>query len=311
MASVSIELARASRDRAAARPFVDWPTLAVAAGTYAAFGLLTWFYHALPWWLVLPLGGYVVCLHGSLQHEATHGHPFRRRWLNSLLIGPSLWLWLPYGEYRWAHLRHHRDEWLTHPAEDPESYYIAQARWRRMGWLHRALRRAMNTAAGRLLLWPAYVVIAVLVNAVRRILAGDRDHIRWWALHVPAAGVVVAWVVWVCGIPFWAYVLLFAWPGLSLTLLRSFAEHRAAEAVGHRTAIIEAGPVMSLLYLNNNLHAVHHADPASPWHRRWALYRKRRTAILAENGGYWFGGYGEILRRYLFTPREPVPHPFM
>ncbi len=311
MVSVSAELPGAPRARAAARPLVDWPTLAVAAGTYGAFALLTWFYHALPWWLVLPLGGYVVCLHGSLQHEAAHGYPFRRRWLNGLLVGPSLWLWLPYGEYRWTHLRHHRDEWLTHPAEDPESYYVARARWQAMGAVHRGLRRAMNTLAGRLLLWPAYVVAWVLRNAARRILAGDRDYRRWWALHVPAVAVVVAWVVWACAIPLWAYVLLFAYPGLSLTLLRSFAEHRAAEAVGMRTAIIEAGPVMSLVYLNNNLHAVHHADPSSPWHRRPALYRQRRNEVLAGNGGYWFAGYGEILRRYLLTPREPVAHPFV
>jgi fatty acid desaturase len=309
MALVSEMIVPATSARALARPLVDWPTLAVAGGVYAGFGLLTWFYAALPWWVVLPLGGYLVALHGSLQHEATHGYPFRVRWLNSLLIGPSLWLWLPYGEFRWAHLRHHRDEWLTDPVEDPESYYMTPAMWQRIGPVHRAYRRAMNTLVGRLLLWPPYVVAWVLKHAGCRILAGDRSYLRWWGLHVPAVAVVLIWVVWVCGIPLWAYVLLFAYPGLSLILLRSFAEHRAAQQVGHRTAVIEAGPVMSLLYLNNNLHAAHHADPSAPWHRRPAAYRARRNELLAGNDGYWFGGYGEILRRYLLTRREPNVHP--
>ena len=34
-------------------------------------------------------------------------------------------LWLPYSIYRSTHLAHHRDENLTDPLEDPESYYWA------------------------------------------------------------------------------------------------------------------------------------------------------------------------------------------
>jgi hypothetical protein len=31
--------------------------------------------------------------------------------------------------------------------------------------------------------------------------------------------------------------------------------------------------------------------------------------VLADNGGYRFSGYGEIIRRYAFTSREPVNWP--
>jgi fatty acid desaturase len=291
------------------RPAVDWPTVLVAIAVYAAFGLLTWNFSALPWWLVLPLGAYVVCLHGSLQHEATHGFPFRRRWLNSILVAPALSLWLPYPLYCDSHLRHHRDHHITDPLEDPESYYVTPERWRRMGAAHRGLRICMNTLAGRLLFWPAYVVIMVWGRAIGQLWRGDRRAARDWAQHIPAVAVTLAWTVWVCGIPFWAYVLLFAYPGLSLTLLRSFAEHRAAQAVGHRTAIVESGLVMSLLFLHNNLHAVHHAAPAEPWHRRPARYRAQKEDLLRASNGYVFKGYRAILRRFLVTPREPVSHP--
>ena len=44
---------------------LEWPTILVLAGTYLAFGFLTWFAASIPWYALLPLGGYVVCLHGS------------------------------------------------------------------------------------------------------------------------------------------------------------------------------------------------------------------------------------------------------
>ena len=86
---------------------------------------------------LLPLGGYVVCLHGSLQHEAVHGFPFRRRLWNSAIVFPSLWLWLPYTHYRETHLRHHRNDDLTFPV-DPESNYLTPEAWAR--WMQGSMR---------------------------------------------------------------------------------------------------------------------------------------------------------------------------
>ncbi len=288
---------------------IDFPTIAVAAGVYGSFGLLTWFYAALPWWFVAVAGGYTVCLHGSLQHEAVHGFPTSRRWLNTLLVAPSLWLWLPYTLYRETHLKHHRDERLTCPIDDPESNYVSPEAWQEMHPLHRRLREAMGTLAGRLVLGPPHAACRVWLTMLRKIREGDAKHIRHWLLHLPGAGAVIVWVVAICGIPIGEYVLLFAYPGLSLTLLRSFAEHRAKQPVAGRTAITEAGPVMSLLYLNNNLHALHHAEPGLAWHRRPRRYREREDDILAANGRYRFKGYGELFRRYLLVRMEPAVHP--
>lgn len=288
---------------------VDVPTLIVAFGTYSVWALLTWYHALLPWWLLLPFGAYVVCLHGGLQHEAVHGFPFRKRWLDAALVFPSLWLWLPYTHYRRTHLLHHRDRRLTCPIDDPESYYVTAVQWDRMGPFHRAYRQAMNTLAGRLLLGPVYAVWRLLIELLDSIVSWDTHRLREWALHVPAVAIVLVWVVGICGMPLWQYVALFAYPGLALTLMRSFAEHRARGEIGERTILVEAGPVMSLLYLNNNLHAMHHADPTAPWHERWAMYRARRDELLAKNGNYVFKSYGELLRRYLFTAKEPVRHP--
>ena len=132
---------------------------------------------------------------------------------------------------------------------------------------------------------------------------------RHWLIHLPATAVVLIWVMGVCDIPLWEYVLLYVWPGVSLTVLRSFLEHQGRKAVGQRTVIVEAGPLMSFVYLHNNLHALHHLEPATAWHRRPHRFRLRRAEILAMNDGYRYGGYAEIVWRYLFRNKEPVVHP--
>lgn len=288
---------------------IEWATLALAGGLYLLFGLLTWWHAALPWWLILPLGGYLVCLHGSLQHEAVHGHPTPWRLVNEALVFPSLWLWMPFRAYRETHLVHHRNEMLTDPREDPESFYVTADAWARMGRLRRAFLRANNTLLGRVVLGPPAAVVRHWRNEIPRLVRGDRSHLTAWGLHLAGCALVLAWVLGVCRIPFGEYVLLYVYPGLALTLVRSFLEHQARPEVEARSVLVEAGPVMSLLFLNNNLHALHHAHPGVPWYRLPVIYRARRAELLAQNGGYRYGGYLEIARRYLLNSKEPVLHP--
>lgn len=297
----------AARERAAKG--VEWPTVLLAVATYAAFGLLTWNYQALPWWLLLPLGGYLVALHGSLQHEAAHGHPTPWPRVNEMLVWPSLWLWIPYRIYRETHLLHHRDECLTDPLDDPESFYMTPETWTRYGRLRRALAWSLNTLLGRLLLGPAVCTLRLYGSAAAALARGDTRDLGAWLKHLAAAALTLFWVIGVCQVPLAGYLAFFAFPGLSLTLLRSFLEHQAREAPGERSVLVEAGPVMSLLYLNNNLHALHHAEPGLPWYRLPAHYRARREDLLASNGGYRFAGYHEIAARFLLTPKEPPVHP--
>ena len=99
---------------------------------------------------------------------------------------------------------------------------------------------------------------------------------RAWAWFVPACAITLWYVVHVCGMPFWQYYLLIAYPGISLALVRSYCEHQAAEDVEHRTIIVEASPFWSLLFLNNNLHVAHHTVPALAWYKIPAFYRAER-----------------------------------
>jgi fatty acid desaturase len=291
------------------RQAVEWPTLAVAGAIYVGYAVLTLNYHSLPWWLVLPAGGLLLAWHGSLQHEVVHGHPTPWRWLNRALVFPSLWLWLPLEVYAESHLRHHHDESITDPLADPESYYLSKQAWARTGPLGRTLLRFHNTAVGRLLIGPFLSVWRLIVAEIKTFRDGDLGHWKAWLLHLLGCVPVILWVSLVCRIPLLGYLLLFVYPGISFTLLRSFAEHRARPAIGERAAIVESGPLMSLLYLNNNLHYMHHETPSAAWYRLPARWRARRDEVLAANGNYHYSGYGEVIRRFAFSGREPVVWP--
>jgi fatty acid desaturase len=114
-----------------ARRPIEWPTVLLIAGLWVSFGLITWFHGQIPWWILAPVGAYLCALHGSLQHEALHGHPTRSTFFNELLLFPPITLWIPYRRYKKLHLIHHRNDFLTDPAEDPESYYFDPQAWER------------------------------------------------------------------------------------------------------------------------------------------------------------------------------------
>ena len=290
---------------------VEWPTIALLLATYSAFGLLTWFANALPWWLLLPIGGYVVCLHGSITHEAVHGHPTRNGALNAGLVFPNLVLWVPYLRYAHLHRVHHNDDTLTDPFDDPESWFLTPRDWSELAPQTRWLLTANNTLVGRMILGPFIAVLRFLVAEMRVIAKGDKRTVIAWLWHIPAVALVLIWVMGVCNISLVEYLLLFVWPGTSLTLLRSYAEHRAHPDPLGRTAVIEAHPLMGLLYLNNNLHAPHHANPSLAWYRLPEEYRKNRAHYLRRNRGYLVEGYRTFLNENLFRPHQPVPHPHL
>lgn len=290
---------------------LERPTLALIFAMYALLAVLMWFFTRLPWWVASPIGAYLIALHGSLQHEALHGHPTRNRLVNELLVSINPSLWFPYRRYRKLHLTHHNDEHLTDPQLDPESYYLLPQHWAALPAPMRQLYTLNNTLGGRMILGPIIAAIRFWSSEALAMRKGDREVAQAWLLHIPACAAALVYALWICGIPFWQYALLLAYPGVSLMLVRSFCEHQAAEDQGARTIVVEASPFWSLLFLNNNLHIAHHTRPRLAWYELPGYYRSERDALLAKNDGYRMDGYGEIFRRYFFRPKEPVAHPLI
>ncbi len=286
---------------------VEWPTLTLLLGCYTVWFLALYWFSAL--WL--PLGMVItiitIALHSSLTHELIHGHPFRSAWLNAALGFPSLGLFVPYLRFQDLHLAHHHDSNLTDPYDDPESNYLDPETWARLPGLAQCLLRANNTLLGRILLGPVLGQLAFMKADWTAIRTSNRPVAIAWALHVPAIAVVLCLVV-VSPMPLWAY-LACAYAGFGIIKIRTFLEHRAHDRASGRTVVVEGGGLLSFLFLNNNLHVVHHMHPQVAWYDLPALWRGKKEHYLRRNEGYYYGSYSEIFRSHLLRAKDPVPHP--
>ncbi len=289
----------------------EWATFALIIGCYGlwiAAGLLWTTVFWLPALLALPL---LAAFHTSLQHEAIHDHPTPWPYLNEALVSLPLAVIFPFRRYRDLHLQHHHDEHLTDPFEDPESYFWCENDVCRMNDFQRHIFALNNTFVGRLLIGPTLTIIGFARTEQQRLRAGEPGVRTAWALHAIGLVPMVYVLTMVFQMPLWVYFLCVVYPALSLTAMRAYAEHQAAENVGARSAIVEAHPVLALLYLNNNLHIVHHANPRTPWYDLPALYAERRQQFLSANENTLFLGYRDIAKRFAFAVKQPVQHPFI
>ncbi len=286
---------------------IEWPTIVLAVVVYAVLGALVWLHASLHWWVILPIGAYCAALHTSLQHEVLHGHPTGNRIFNEALVFIFPTMWLPYQRYKDTHLQHHNNQHLTDPAKDPESFYLLPDDWAAMPGLKRSLFHFNHTLAGRMLIGPAVGIVRFWSAEFVDILRGDREKAKAWAVFALSCVLVLAYVIW-CGMPVWYYLLLIAYPGISLALVRSYCEHQAAEVVDHRTILVECSPFWSLLFLNNNLHVAHHERPSLAWYKLPAYYQAERDMLLARNNGYRMS-YAQIFWRYFFRAKEPLSYP--
>ncbi|MER9316869.1 fatty acid desaturase [Mesorhizobium sp. M0659] len=294
------------RDAAA----IEWPTVVLAFfcyGMWLAAGLLLWPSYPTPALLLL---GFILALQSSIMHEVLHGHPTRSALINEALVFLPIGLVWPFRRFKTLHLRHHADERLTDPLDDPESYYQAL-------WMHDDLPPTMkfllkinNTMAGRFFLGPWLSCIGFFVDDARHVIAGDKAIGKAWLLHAIGLAIVVPIVQFGFGIPVWLYILVPVWLGQSLIAVRTFAEHQWSEHPEGRTVIIERSP-LSFLFLNNNLHFVHHKTPTVAWYRLPKLFADRRDEWLRMNNGYAYPNYFALIKAYAFKAKEPIVHPVL
>jgi fatty acid desaturase len=289
----------------------EWPTIMLIAACYVVWISAGLLYTAAPALAVVVLAITIV-LHASLQHEAIHRHPTSSARLNEALVWLPLGLLVPYRRFRDLHLLHHDDARLTDPYDDPESFYRGRCEWDRLPYALQRLLTWNNILAVRLLIGPAIQAAIFLWTEAKALVrpadgqAGGQLR-RTWALHITGLVTVGLIVKFVFHMPLGSY-LLATYLAQAVLALRSYCEHQWAERVEARTVIVE-NSVLGFLFLNNNLHVVHHAHPALPWYALPSAYRARRDQWEAINGGYVFNGYGAVLRKFAFCRKEPVSHP--
>lgn len=286
----------------------EWPTLAVLAGCYVAYFVVTWAASDLGPVFSVALLSVILALHSSLQHEVIHGHPFGRATLDALLVFPPIGLFVPYQRFRDTHLAHHRDAYLTDPYDDPESAYMDLLALRRLPLALQYLFRLNNTLFGRMLVGPAIGLCQFYFTDCKRIVRGDKRVARAYLSHLLGLVMVIVWLSSFATISAGMYILA-AYIGLSILRIRTFLEHQANESEPGRTAVVEDRGPLAWLFLYNNFHSVHHLHPRLPWYRLPSFFDKHRAALLARNNHYYYASYGEVFRQYLWREKDSVAHP--
>ncbi|WP_397451774.1 fatty acid desaturase [Pseudomonas sp. NA-150] len=287
----------------------EWPTWLLLLGVYSAWVGLLLASHRLGLWpttlLMIPL----LVLWMSVQHELLHGHPTRWLWLNKALGYAPFAVWYPYTLYRDTHLAHHRDEDLTLPGLDPESRYLSREHWQHTSSLYQTLRWLDKTLPGRVVLGAPLALIALAREAFVSLRQGQRQAWLMWLTHAAFTLLMFWFIAGFSDVPVWHYLLLISVPALSVSMVRSYYEHRPTERPEQRSVINEAAWPWSWLFLHLNLHLVHHDLPGLPWYYLPRVYQSRREQWLARSGGFLVQGYGELFLRHALNPIDSPQHP--
>ncbi len=283
------------------RESAEWRTLLVVVAVYALTALTVIRYETLTPWLSIPFLSVLGAWHLSMQHEVLHGHPFKNQFLNDAIGSIPVTLWIPYLAFKKDHLEHHVSD-LTNPALDNESYYVSQEQWDKAGKIRRAAWTANRTILFRMFVWTIVSTITYVASVLKRAVRGEQGDRLAVALHVVGVALVV-YLVSLSSMPLWVFALGTVYGGRILNAIRPFPEHKYQSGVETRTAMIMAGPFMSLLMLNNNLHIAHHDEPWVPWYRYSNLMDRVNAVQRAREAGVLYeGGYAEVFRRFSFTP---------
>lgn len=287
---------------------IEWPTLWVLVGCYGGWIVTTTFIANFTIVGAVILCSIFIVLHSSLQHEIIHGHPFPNRSLSEALVFPAIGLFIPYHRFRDLHLQHHYDPKLTDPYDDPESNFMDPEVWVGLPIWVKLILRMNNCLLGRMLLGPLISQYVFIISDYKLIRSGSRDVLLHWIYHFAALVLVLTWVWYLSPMSLTSY-LIAAYLGLSLLKIRTFLEHRAHETPDGRTVVITDNGLLSFLFLNNNLHFVHHTHPAIPWYKLPQKFDQDKERYLGDNDGYQYKSYKEIFARYFLKPKDPVPHP--
>ena len=279
----------------------EWKTLGVIVAVYGLTVLTVVRYDVLTPWLAIPMLAVLGAWHLSMQHELLHGHPFRNQFINDAIGIIPVTLSIPYLAFKKDHHEHHKSD-LTNPELDNESFYVTQEQWDNAGPIRRAAWTANRTILFRMFVWTIVSTISYVMLVLKRAARNEQGDRLAVVLHVIGV-VAVVYLVSLSSMPLWQFALGTVYGGRILNEIRPFPEHKYQNGVETKTAMIMAGPFMSLLMLNNNLHIAHHDDPKIPWYRVNELSKRVNAVERAREAGVLYeGGYAEVFRKFSFTP---------
>ena len=286
----------------------EWPTLLLLVLTYISYTAVLMKSAQLGGGLTVLSLALILTLHSSISHEIIHIIEAKHPIFGRLIIFPAIGLMIPYGRFRDQHLKHHQDENLTDPLDDPESYYLPEEIWVSLPYGLRVILGFNNMLLGRIIVGPFIGQLIFMRDDFKAILRADWACLRSWVAHLISVFLVLIYVNNLSDIAFSTYFLA-AYLSLSILKIRSYLEHRAEQQSNNRSVIIEDRGPLALLFLNNNYHAAHHAHPSVPWYRLPQLFDTHRAKFLGQNRDYYYRNYWDVFCKYFLRRKEPVAHP--
>ena len=281
----------------------EWPTWVSIFIVYMLWWIALDSFAIIPFASVLLI--FILTFHGSLQHELIHGHPTNNQKINDLLASPPIGLWCPYLIYKYSHLAHHNNANLTIPDRDPESYFVSEEKWHSLSKWRQKLAIFNMTLFGRMLLGPLWYFVFLKRQMFKSLRCSTMSDSFIWISHELLSLTLLLFIWFFFEVNILIYIGC-AYIAQSLTLIRSFYEHRVAHNPNHRSVIMKASLPMRLLFLNNSYHLVHHENPRMSWYRLPKEYRDRLDYYDNLNGNFIESGYMKWFTTYLF---KPVTHP--
>jgi fatty acid desaturase len=263
-------------------PEIAWPTIVLAIGCLALWALSSGLALAgdLPLWAAMAINTIAMYAIYTPVHDSSHSAivPRRKRWrwLNRLIGTISAFpIFMYYDHHRKSHYIHHA---RTNRPEDPDTFamgsfaevFFVKTPWSLLNYLngvalYRDCRALKLTDRELILTMVQYALtLALLVGIV-------------------AAGygfeLLALWIA-----PWFVGVLLmqvaFGW----------FPHHDHSETGRYRDTRISLFPGADLLYLQQNLHLIHHMLPVVPFYRYRAVFDELRPTLERHGArieGFW------------------------
>lgn len=252
-----------------------WPTASLLGLCVGVYGACLWYLFTDPnfsWWIV---AGTAFCAYAvyTVLHEAVHGAVTG---MNIHLRGVNEWagyiaahmLGISFIGHRRGHLKHHRA--TNHPEDDPDMAFAAHtlpalvAMWFRgipKEWHFAATFKHFTAAEKRVLVFEYLAIFTTRALLIAYCADLGVTLVTLILGHLIGNAVLTT---------------LFAW----------IVHHPHSEQERMKTTTVYQGrrgldTIMTLLWVSQNYHAIHHLYPKVPFFRYRKLYRKLESYLLA------------------------------
>jgi beta-carotene hydroxylase len=249
-------------------PAFAWPTFSLFVACVAIWGFAIWavatdtITHG--WGFILA----TLAIYASFtpMHDAVHQSVSKLRWVNALVGRVCGWMLLgSYVAFRHTHLEHHKH--TNQPDKDPDywsgkgPFWLLPFRWASQdlhywylyarSWRQHPIQDRLETIA----------VVIIQMIGLALLIVSNHFWLAFFLWFLPAK----------CAISFLAF---------SFDYLPHKPHLITAKEDRYKATLVRPNPILTLLFLQQNYHLIHHLYPAIPFYRYGSIWRAQREDLI-------------------------------